>query len=325
MQRTTASRKGIWAGRALGAVIGVVGALLTGGGIWLLVLGGSLYYVLAGIGYLVAAVLLWRRRAAGAWLVLALLGPTIGWAFWEVGLDYWALFPRIFLPAGLASLALVGVLLFPGDGSRRAIAIAAGVVALAMAIDFGMAFVPHGVVRNTGTRPFAAAPQSELPSDWWSYGRTNAGTRYSPFTQIKRDNVAQIELAWTFRSGDERPGTDQSTPLQIGELLYTCTRNNRIVALDADSGQVRWRHDPGVEPEDWAHCRGLGYYQVAKAPREALCARRIFSATIEAQLIAVDASTGHPCRDFGRDGIVAARSPKTGDYLMAFALPDGKR
>ncbi len=307
MQQAAALHKGAWAGRLLGALTAVFGALLTGGGAWLLVLGGSVYYVLAGIGYLVASVLLWRRRATGAWLVLALLGVTIGWALWEVGLNYWALFPRVLLPAGFALLALAAASFFSANGLRRTMAIAAGVVAIAIAVDFGMAFVSHGVVLNAPARPFVAAPPSEQPSDWTSYGRTNAGARYSPFTQINRANVAQLQPAWTFRSGEERPGTDQSTPLQIGKMLYTCTRNNRVVALDADTGEVRWRYDPEVQPEDWAHCRGLGYYEVPDAPQQgvgAMCKRRIFTATIEAQLIALDASNGQLCRDFGHDGVV---------------------
>jgi quinate dehydrogenase (quinone) len=248
---------GAWAGRVIGSITGAIGALLAGGGLWLLVLGGSTYYVLAGIGYVVAGALLWRRRAAGAWLVLALLGITICWALWEVGLDYWGLFPRVFLPAGLAQLALAAALRFPTNGSRRAMAIAASVVAVALMAEFGTAFFPNGVVRNAPARPFVAAPTSEQPSDWTSYGRTDAGTRYAPFTQINRANVAQLQPAWTFHTGEERPGTDQSTPLQIGKLLYTCTRTNRVVALDADNGEVRWRYDPGVQPEDWAHCRGV--------------------------------------------------------------------
>lgn len=326
-ERTKASPKGLLAARLLAAATAIVGALLAGGGLWLLLRGGSAYYVAAGIGYVVASTLLWRRRATGAWLVLALFGVTIFWALWEVGLDYWALFPRLLMPGGLALLALVAALRFPDNRLRRSMAVAAAVVAAGIAVDFAMAFVPQGVVRSAMTRPYAAAKESELPSDWSSYGRTNAGTRYAPFTQIHRDNVAQLLPAWTFRSGDERPGTDQSTPLQIDGLLYTCTRNNRIVALDADTGQVRWRHDPGVQPASWAHCRGLGYYALPDAPHDGravpVCQRRVFTATIEAQLIALDAATGKPCPDFGHDGVVDLKEGlgrvKPGFYFLSSA------
>ena len=301
-------RRGIWAGRLLGGVIAAIGAVLAAGGLWLILLGGSLYYLMSGIGYVVVGVLLSRRRPAGALLAVALLAPTLAWALWEAGLDYWALFPRVLLPAGLALLALLAALRFPANESRRVTASVAGALALAIAVEFAFAFVPHGVVHNAPSRAFVFAEKSAEPSDWSSYGRTTAGTRYSPFTQINRENVGELQHAWTFRSGDDGPGTEQNTPLQIGDHVYTCSRNGHLAALDADTGAVRWRYDVGVEPASWSRCRGLGYYELPDAPRERDgrpdCARRIFVPTIDARLIALDASTGQPCPDFGRGGVV---------------------
>ena len=301
-------RRGIWAGRLLGGVIAAIGAVLAAGGLWLILLGGSLYYLMSGIGYVVVGVLLSRRRPAGALLAVALLAPTLAWALWEAGLDYWALFPRVLLPAGLALLALLAALRFPANESRRVTASVAGVLALAIAVDVAFAFVPHGVVHNAPSRAFVFAEKSEQPSDWSSYGRTAAGTRYSPFTQINRENVGELEHVWTFRTGDDGPGTEQNTPLQVGDDVYTCSRNGHLAALDADTGAVRWRFDVGIEPASWSRCRGLGYYELPDAPRDGTaalaCARRIFIPTIDARLIALDASTGQPCADFGRGGVV---------------------
>jgi quinate dehydrogenase (quinone) len=328
MEPAESSRNGAWTGRALGAATAAIGAALAGGGAWLALLGGSPYYLLAGIGYLVAAVLLWRRRPAGAWLALALFGATLGWALWEAGLDYWALFPRVLLPAGLALLALLVALRFPANALRRTTATAAVLLAVGTAVDVGMAFVPHGVVRHPLPRAYAHAKDSDQPSGWTSYGRTEAGTRYAPFTQINRSNVAHLAPAWTFRTGDERPGTDQGTPLQIGGLLYTCTRNNRIAAVDVDTGKVRWRHDAAVHPETWSHCRGLGYYELPDAPRAgaapSVCQQRIYTATVDAELIALDAATGQPCHDFGRNGIVDLKQglgPVEFGYYFASSAP----
>ena len=75
---------------------------MSGGGLWLLMLGGSPYYIVSGIAYVVSSVLLWRRRPTGAWLAVAVFAATVAWALWEVGFNYWALFPRVLLPAGLA-------------------------------------------------------------------------------------------------------------------------------------------------------------------------------------------------------------------------------
>jgi quinate dehydrogenase (quinone) len=323
----SADRRGIWVGRVLGTVIAAVGALLAGGGLQLAILGGSPYYLLSGVGYVVVAALLWRRRPAGALLALAILVPTLVWAFWEAGVDYWALFPRVLLPAGLTLLALLAALRFPANESRRATTSVAAALALAMAGVFALAFVPHGSVRSAPARAFVPAETFEEPSDWSSYGRTSAGTRYAPFTQINRENVTTLKPVWTFHSGDADPGVDQNTPLQIGDTIYTCSRNDRLAALDADTGAVRWRHESGVEPAIWGHCRGLGYYELPDHARDegvaSACARRIFNATIDARLIAVDASTGRPCADFGRGGAVdltqGMGSVKPGFYFQSSA------
>jgi len=307
--RVATSRKGLITGRMVAFIVAGVGLLLAAGGLRLLLLGGSSFYLFAGIVQIVAAASLWRRRASGAWLMLLLAAVTVAWALFEVGADYWGFFPRVFLPAGLALLALAAAARFPGNVMPVRTGIAAVVVAIAMAGTFALAFVPHGVVRNPLGRPFIAAPESEQPVDWSSYGATNAALRYAGFTQVNRDNVARLEPAWTFRSGDAAPGTDESTPLQVGDTLYMCTRNDRIAALDADTGKLRWHYDTGVKPQDWGHCRGVGYYELPNATGAAmgaaqLCERRIYAATIEATLIALDASTGKPCADFGRNGVV---------------------
>lgn len=71
------SRIAAWVGPAFGVITAAAGAFLAAGGLWIHVFGGSLYYLLIGVGYLVAGALLWRRRTAGAWLVLGVLGATL--------------------------------------------------------------------------------------------------------------------------------------------------------------------------------------------------------------------------------------------------------
>ncbi len=83
----------------------VLGVVLAVGGTWLLSLGGSFYYLPAGIALIVSGYLLTQRRVEGAWLYLLLL-LTLVWAWWEVGVNGWALVPRTVGPAVL----LVGVL-----------------------------------------------------------------------------------------------------------------------------------------------------------------------------------------------------------------------
>jgi quinate dehydrogenase (quinone) len=305
---TVAGERGVWLGRVTGVLIMAFGVILAAGGLRLVTLGGSPYYLVSGLGYVSCGVLLWRRRPAGGWLALSLLVATGAWALWEAGPNYWALFPRVMMPGGMTLLALLVSLGFPANKSRRIAAGVAGALALALAGEFALAFVPHGVIYHPLQRSFVTAENSSAPSDWYSYGRTTAGTRYAPFTQINRGNVAQLKPAWTYRSGAMGPGADQSTPLQIGNLIYTCVRNNRISAVDADTGQARWRYDPGAPSVTWAHCRGVGYYELPAAERSggtgSLCARRIFTSTVDSRLVALDASTGQLCPDFGKNGVV---------------------
>src|SRR5258708_15437663 len=89
--------------RIFAALVVLMGLGLLLGGIYLVTLGGSLYYVLAGLAYLIAGILLWRRQARGGWLLVLIAVLTIPCALWESGTFYWALFPRL-----LVSLAFAG-------------------------------------------------------------------------------------------------------------------------------------------------------------------------------------------------------------------------
>src|SRR4051794_12486182 len=91
--RENARRRGVgdWAVVVLGIVICVVGVILALGGLWLYAIGGSFYYLATGIGLLISGILIIRARAMGAWLYAVIYLATIVWAFWEAGLNGWAL------------------------------------------------------------------------------------------------------------------------------------------------------------------------------------------------------------------------------------------
>ena len=294
--------------RIFAALVVLLGLGLLLGGMYLATLGGSLYYVLAGLAYLVAGILLWQQRGRGAWLLVLVAVLTIPWALWESGTFYWALFPRLLVPLALASL---GLLLLPSvlPNASRGRMRGLGVLAvLGTIIFFALAFVPHGVVSPIPNSPYAQAAANMTPSDWSAYGRTTAGTRYAPFTQINRDNVKDLKLAWTYHTGEktslEKSAVDSNTPLQIGDTLYTCTPDDRIAAVDADSGAERWKFDTHSSSPIWNRCRGVSYYKLKEAPADGVCAERIVNSTIDARLFELDAKTGKPCPDFGSGGIV---------------------
>jgi quinate dehydrogenase (quinone) len=172
--------------RIFAALVALMGLGLLLGGIYLATLGGSLYYVLAGLAYLIAGILLWRRQARGVWLLVLIAVLTIPWALWESGTFYWALFPRLLVPLALASLGLLlspSVLPEASRGTMRGLGVLA---VLGTIVFFALAFVPHGVVSPSSNAPYTQAAANMTPSDWSGYGRTTAGTRYAPFTQINR-------------------------------------------------------------------------------------------------------------------------------------------
>jgi len=332
----------------LSLVLMLLGLVLGGLGAWLASLGGSWYYVLAGVGLLVAGVLLWGNRRAGALWFGAVFVGTLLWTGWESGSDYWRWVPRLGLIVGIG---LVLSLLLPTldrPFSRRLSRSIAGVLALVFVAAFALAFVPHGVTAASGSFPEAMtstglAPTADAPlqpadkpgdDDWAAYGRNNAATRFSPLQQITPDNVATLEQAWLFRTGDlpQKRWGAETTPLKVGDTLYLCTARNQLVALNAADGTERWRFDPKIKDKSipyTAACRGVSYYEVpataqqaadadvaadlasglsqvpvlTQLPRSA-CSARIIEGTLDGRLIAVDAATGKPCAGFGNNGQV---------------------
>jgi quinate dehydrogenase (quinone) len=160
---------------------------------------------------------------------------------------------------------------------------------------------PGGAV-DPGYRGAAMLPES---GDWVDWGRDMGGSRFVPHDQITPENVGDLEVAWTFRTGGAGP--NQATPLQVGGTLYVCTRDNRVFALDAETGEEIWRFDPVLtDLANGGGCRGVSFYQ-ASAGEEA-CASRIITSTRDARLLAVDARTGERCSGFGTDGEVDLRT-----------------
>lgn len=160
----------------------------------------------------------------------------------------------------------------------------------------------------------AFARDGSLGTDWPSYGNDPGGSRYSPLDAIDRDNVSCLEEAWRFHTGD-LPGArgetasrfaSETTPILVDDTLYLCTPTNYVIALDPASGAERWRYDPGFDlASRYANqlvCRGVSSWLDPLRGPDAACRRRIFTATNDARLIALDADTGRPCGDFGARG-----------------------
>lgn len=306
-----------WPRWMLGAVLLLIGGGLALGGGWLLRLGGSPYYLIAGLACALAGVLVARGDRRGLWLYAAMLGGTLLWALWEVGGQFWQLLPR------LAGPAVIGLLLALPP-VRRAITAAAdgmtrracGAVALVCLTTLGVSFalVPVYDVKPARADSEAdgqTALSDNAPRDWRAYGGTAGGLRHSGAAQITPANVANLAPAWTFETGDTRAKRPEiksisfmATPLMVDDHVYLCSPTGKVFALDADSGRQIWMRDPRTKigNAQMLNCRGVSYH--ADPAARGICAARIISMTVDGRLLASDARTGRPCPDFGRDGAI---------------------
>ncbi|WDH21667.1 MULTISPECIES: glucose/quinate/shikimate family membrane-bound PQQ-dependent dehydrogenase [Pseudomonas] len=325
----------------LGILLLLMGLAMLAGGIKLSMLGGSLYYLLAGIGLIISGILLLAGRSAALLVYGVVLFASSVWALWEVGLDWWQLVPRLSL-----FFALGVVLLLPWF--RRPLLrngpapVSTAVLGVAVVLAGGAAinsqFTNPGEISGELGRASAdttSAAPTMPEGDWQAYGRTEFGDRYSPLTQITPANIGKLQEAWRIRTGDMPTAkdpveiTNQNTPLKVNGMLYACTAHSQVLALDPDTGKEIWRFDPKIQGPNgddfrgWAHmtCRGVSYYDEASFNKSdaistpaslsaagqaiaASCPRRLFLPTADARLIAINADTGKVCEDFGNKGAV---------------------
>ena len=111
-------------------------------------------------------------------------------------------------------------------------------------------------------------------------------------------------------SGQPSSVSAQSTPILLpraaGEHLVYCTPFNRVIALDPGTGRERWSYDPQVPrtSERPYRCRGVAYAEVPQADARGACRYRIYAATNDRRLVALDARDGKACSEFGDRGVV---------------------
>lgn len=152
-------------------------------------------------------------------------------------------------------------------------------------------------------------------ADWPAYGGNAGGARYSAATQITPENVRSLREAWRYQTGDVDHGVAkggetlmgtafQNTPIVVGDTLYVCTPRNRIIALDANTGEERWQFDaaPSTEGVYIITCRGVTHAVDARVAEGEACREKLYMGTIDARMLAVDAKTGALCAGFGEAG-----------------------
>jgi quinoprotein glucose dehydrogenase len=224
-----------------------------------------------------SGVLLALRRAAGAWLYAAVFLFTLLWALWEVGLDGWALAPRLAGPFLLLLLLVLPLLPalrqepYPHARATGRLAAFCMPAALVLGASFVLLQGPsaalslHGaaappVAENPGGSPQGSAQDHgvlteprETAENWPAFGGSNAATRFSAARQITPQNVAQLTKAWEFHTGDRPPAGSkiyysfENTSTKIGDSLYVSglfnaqfmTLMERIAPMPPKA--MRWR------------------------------------------------------------------------------------
>ena len=186
----------------------------------------------------------------------------------------------------------------------------------------------HALAQGTA-RPLLDAPRATTPPpdvSWSFYGGDAGGMRWSQLADITRANVAQLVPAWTISTkdlehklGDQGPQSGcakchrgstkfEATPLMVEGTLYVSTPLNRVVALEAVSGKEVWRFDPklklNIDRNEGFVSRGVALWSDPRSAAPIACRRRVFFATVDARLFALDATDGRPCTTFGDTGMV---------------------
>jgi quinoprotein glucose dehydrogenase len=327
-----------------GLILLILGVAIFAGGVWLIALGGSWYYGVAGIGLMAAGIGVLDGSIWGLWLYFLTYAFTWVWAVAEAGWSGWELMPRILAPTILAIVALLFIPVLSRRRQERVLAAGrpqhaegvaaprasqsrsrrtpekiAGIFLVLAAGGFLIHWTGNGNAQEAATlTPGAAPPASQNPlaetgSDWPAYGGTNHALRYTSLDQITPGNAGQLTRVWTYRTGDlpddkaKGKYSPETTPIKVGDRLYLCSAKNIVIALDAATGKEEWRYDPKVSDDAipyGATCRGVAYYKNPAALAGTLCAARILEATLDARLLAVDTETGKPCPEFGNNGSV---------------------
>ena len=170
---------------------------------------------------------------------------------------------------------------------------------------------------------FGQTTSGSIDREWRSYGHDPGGMRFSPLNQISRTNVRQLQRAWTYHTGEtdwdsiKRGGritAFESTPLMVDGVLYFTTPAGRAIALDGETGKEIWVFDPvsaagGIRRT--LQSRGVAYWE-GHSPVTCRGAaddvdRRIFFASMDGRLFALDSQTGMPCQGFGNSGAINLR------------------
>lgn len=180
------------------------------------------------------------------------------------------------------------------------------------------------VLSSCSTTDFAALQvpdeteaTARVTSPWPSHAGPGSA-RFTDVALISKENVRRLKPAWTFRTGDANE-IFQNTPILAGGLLVVCSPFNKVSALDPLTGAKVWAYDPEIARARYpnlANCRALAQWSDSEAATQVepvgqtvnACVNRLFMATNDARLIALDGLTGIVCAEFGSGGEIDLRA-----------------
>ncbi|MDF7674789.1 membrane-bound PQQ-dependent dehydrogenase, glucose/quinate/shikimate family [Acetobacteraceae bacterium ESL0709] len=331
---------------AIGFLITLLGISLITGGLYIISHGDTWAYFVLGLLLTGAGIGVILRRDWSLWLSLTVFIVSVLWAFMEGGNNFWQIFPRInvFLVIALV-VTLISPWLLKRNGNPVLSNRNAGGVAAILAVIFGGSlyevFQPHAEITATGEEPKILEAQAgeELGKDWPAWGHSLNGDKYAPFTQINRQNINKLKVAWTYRTGELAidGGEYQVNPIKVDDTLYMCTPLNKVIALDPVSGKEKWRYDPHIKitesNKSWKRCRGVSYVDLTQLSSRinteqgsnvTTCRKRIVSTTNDGRLFELNAENGQLCTDFGENGFIDLKeglniASEEGSYYLTSA------
>ncbi|MBK5264874.1 MAG: membrane-bound PQQ-dependent dehydrogenase, glucose/quinate/shikimate family, partial [Alphaproteobacteria bacterium] len=222
MTKTAQTPRRIWLLRGYAALLALIGLTLLIMGGQLVILGGSVYYALAGFMVIAAALLLWRGDSRGGLVYAAMLVGTVCWAFYEVGLDGWALVPRLIAPTVLGLPLLAWLIVARCRRGRRDTIITLGITAILVAGSIGGMMAAAERIESAPSSQ-SASIAAALATDWPHVGLTQTASRYSPLTQITPQNAAHLKQAWSTYIKQAGNGLTkvkfQGTPIKVDDTL----------------------------------------------------------------------------------------------------------
>lgn len=192
------------------------------------------------------------------------------------------------------------------------------------------------VLMSAAAHPAAAEDSfGGSAGSWLFYGGDAGGSRYSRLRQIDKSNVTKLEMAWEYHTGDVSDGSGgrpksafEATPIVVGDTMFLSTPFNRVIALDPETGTEKWSFDPKIDVHtrysEGLINRGVTFWSDPSGGGGGACQTRIFLASIDARLFALDASSGRPCVNFGVEGQIdlkegIANIKRRGEYEQTSA------